>query len=438
MEPLKDSEQRLCLQTQMIAPTRNQRERPISKLTGGLMHTYKFINQVYYAKKSTKKKEQKLMSTSEPQDYVPHRKEVIDGRWVVQKNIGKGSFGRVIWVYDKETEDNLAMKMIKRRKPFVQQAQMEIKLLRKLMEADPKGQHHCVRLIANTMFKGHPCIFFELLSYNLYEVLKYTQFKGISLTLIYKFGRQLLEALAFLSTIEIIHCDLKPENILLCDPRRSALKVIDFGSSCIAGQGLYSYIQSRFYRSPEVMLGMTHSCAIDMWSLGCILVEMHTGQPLFSGANNQEQMGCLTRTLGLPSTKFLAQGDKKIVRTFFKELKNDDGGFEYGLYDSVSEHTSEQSDSGQMDQTLRDVIYDKRQEILAESGPKKTSSLKDYENFVDMITQMLAFDPEDRLKPSEGLKHPFIKGMSTASQESKSVSGREKVSKKKVDSKIQN
>lgn len=48
---------------------------------------------------------------------------------------------------------------------------------------------------------------------------------------------------------------------------------------------IYQYIQSRFYRSPEVLLGIAYDLAIDMWSLGCILVEMHTGEPLFSGTN---------------------------------------------------------------------------------------------------------------------------------------------------------
>ena len=75
----------------------------------------------------------------------------------------------------------------------------------------------------------------------------------------------------------MIHCDLKPENILLRDPKRSAIKLVDFGSSCREGQTVYSYIQSRFYRSPEVLLGCSYTCAIDLWSLGCILFEMHTG-----------------------------------------------------------------------------------------------------------------------------------------------------------------
>ena len=65
----------------------------------------------------------------------------------------------------------------------------------------------------------------------------------------------------------------------------SSLRLIDFGSACFEQEQVYTYIQSRFYRSPEVLLGIPYDLAIDMWSLGCILVEMHTGEPLFSGAN---------------------------------------------------------------------------------------------------------------------------------------------------------
>lgn len=168
------------------------------------------------------------------------------------------------------------------------------------------------------MWRNHLCLVFELLSYNLYDLLRNTNFRGVSLNLTRKFAQQLCTALLFLSTPElnIIHCDLKPENILLCNPKRSAIKIVDFGSSCQLGQRvsisidigrlvsgpshppappftrrfffslqIYQYIQSRFYRSPEVLLGIPYDLAIDMWSLGCILVEMHTGEPLFSGAN---------------------------------------------------------------------------------------------------------------------------------------------------------
>jgi serine/threonine protein kinase len=83
---------------------------------------------------------------------------------------------------------------------------------------------------------------FELLSYNLYDLLRNTNFRGVSLNLTRKFAQQLCTALLFLSTpkLSIIHCDLKPENILLCNPKRSAIKIVDFGSSCQLGQRVSS------------------------------------------------------------------------------------------------------------------------------------------------------------------------------------------------------
>ena len=102
--------------------------------------------------------------------------------------------------------------------------------------------------------------------------------------------KQILQGMAFVHSKHISHRDLKPENILLRHPKRSGVKVIDFGSSCRSNNPTYSYIQSRFYRSPEVLLGLPYSVAIDMWSLGCILVEMHTGEPLFSGSDQVDQV----------------------------------------------------------------------------------------------------------------------------------------------------
>ena len=94
-----------------------------------------------------------------------------------------------------------------------------------------------VQLKRTFMFRNHLCLVFELLSYNLYELLRNTNFRGVSLNLTRKFAQQLCTALLFLSTpeINIIHCDLKPENILLCNPKRSAIRIVDFGSSCQVG-----------------------------------------------------------------------------------------------------------------------------------------------------------------------------------------------------------
>lgn len=88
------------------------------------------------------------------------------------------------------------------------------------------------------MWRNHLCLVFELLSYNLYDLLRNTNFRGVSLNLTRKFGQQLCIALTFLAfpELNIIHCDLKPENILLCNPKRSAIKIVDFGSSCQLNQ----------------------------------------------------------------------------------------------------------------------------------------------------------------------------------------------------------
>lgn len=118
-----------------------------------------------------------------------------------------------------------------------------------------------------------------------------------------KFAKQIIISLRVLADSNIIHCDLKPENILLRHPKRSAIKLIDFGSSCRDKKTVYTYIQSRYYRAPEVILGTRYDVAIDMWSLGCTLVEMHTGEPLFGGQDEADQMKKIVRGLNLNAAR---------------------------------------------------------------------------------------------------------------------------------------
>jgi len=87
--------------------------------------------------------------------------------------------------------------------------------------------------------------------------------------------------------------------------------VIDFGSSCFEAQPVYTYIQSRFYRSPEVILGLPYFCAIDMWSFGCILAELYCGQPLFAGENEVEQLACIMEVLGVPPASLVSECSRR-------------------------------------------------------------------------------------------------------------------------------
>ena len=107
--------------------------------------------------------------------------------------------------------------------------------------------------------------------------------------MIKQYCRELLKALAFLKERKVIHCDLKPENILLPkEKNQSGLRIIDLGSSCFHSERLYTYIQSRFYRAPEIILGLPYTTAIDIWSFGCIVAELFVGFPIFPGESEKE------------------------------------------------------------------------------------------------------------------------------------------------------
>ena len=129
---------------------------------------------------------------------------------------------------------------------------------------------------------------------------------------------------------------------------RFTIKIIDFGASCQTGQKHFNYIQSRFYRSPEVLLGMRYNQAIDMWSLGCILVELLTGQPLFSGKNEVDQMNKIVSVLGMPHKYILYKGLK--TRMFFDQRS--DGSFKL----KVSGPGSGPNYGGPNSQKLQDII----------------------------------------------------------------------------------
>ncbi|XP_047148915.1 dual specificity protein kinase YAK1 homolog [Vigna umbellata] len=125
-------------------------------------------------------------------------------------------------------------------------------------------------------------------------------FRGLSLGIVQLFSKQILCGLALLKEAGVIHCDLKPENILLCTStvKPAEIKIIDFGSACMENRTVYSYIQSRYYRSPEVLLGYQYTTAIDMWSFGCIVAELFLGLPLFPGASEFDLLKRMIEILG--------------------------------------------------------------------------------------------------------------------------------------------
>ncbi|CAI2173313.1 12212_t:CDS:10, partial [Funneliformis geosporum] len=305
-----------------------------------------------------------------PKDHLCYRYEVID-------ILGKGSFGQVLKCLDHKTGEYVAVKIIRNKKRFHCQALVEVKILECLNKWDPDDTHNIIHMNDHFYFRNHLCIAFELLSINLYEFIKSSNFQGFSLGLIKRFCVQLLNSLSLLQRHNIVHCDLKPENVLLKHPTKSSIKVIDFGSSCFENEKVYTYIQSRFYRSPEVILGMTYNMAIDMWSLGCILAELYTGYPLFPGENEQEQLACIMEVLGVPEKYLIEKSTRK--KLFFDSNGNP-------------------------------------RPVVSSKGKRRRPNTKSLANvlkcqdqvFLDFIARCLDWDPEKRMKPDEGLMHEWI------------------------------
>lgn len=154
-----------------------------------------------------------------PHDHVAYRYEVL-------KVIGKGSFGQVVKAYDHKTHTHVALKMVRNEKRFHRQAQEEVRILEHLRKQDKDNTMNIIHMLDSFTFRNHMCITFELLSINLYELIKKNKFQGFSLQLVRKFSHSLLQCLDALHRNRIIHCDMKPENVLLKQQGRSGLKVI--------------------------------------------------------------------------------------------------------------------------------------------------------------------------------------------------------------------
>ncbi|CAA2957919.1 LAMMER dual specificity kinase [Olea europaea subsp. europaea] len=207
---------------------------------------------------------------------------VIAGRYYVTEYLGSAAFSKVVQAHDLHLGMDVCLKIIKNDKDFFDQSLDEIKLLKFVNKHDPADEHHILRLYDYFYHQEHLFIVTELLRANLYEFQKFNRESGgepyFTLQRLQVITQQCLEALAYLHDLGIIHCDLKPENILIRSYRRCEIKVIDLGSSCFQKDNLSLYVQSRSYRAPEVILGLSYDQKIDLWSLGCILAELCSGE----------------------------------------------------------------------------------------------------------------------------------------------------------------
>lgn len=212
---------------------------------------------------------------------------------------------------------------------------------------------------------------FELLSLNLFQFLENMNFRGVALSLLKRIAVQVLITLKTIHSLNYIHCDLKPENLMFKYENKSSLKVIDYGSASCSTEELLDYVQSRYYRAPEVVLGCSYNEKIDIWSLGCILVECFTGQPLFPAESEQELLILVQEKIGKPSRRLL-------TRAKFRSNYIDSLGFVAGSFEGDGK-------------TIDDVLMNAD------------------DKFVDLVKKCVMWDPDDRISAEEALNHPWIR-----------------------------
>ena len=338
----------------------------------------------------------------EPEKELKFKKdELIAGRYQYQRELGDAAFSTAVQCLDIKEKRLVCIKIIKNNKDYFDQSIDEIKLLRYINANGDPDKKYFLRVYDYFYYKEHLMIVSELLKDNLYDFYKYltdnNNTEYFSVERIQKLTKQILICLDFIHDLKIIHCDLKPENILMKSITDATCKVIDFGSSCFVHDHLSAYIQSRSYRAPEVILGCRYDYKIDMWSLGCILAEIYTGNVLFQ---NDSIQSMLARIIGIcgPIPNWMYEKGK-LVNDFFTKEKL--------LYMEPNAVDNNES----MNQTSPQE-KGKKVHILV---PKRSSLRKrirtNNEQFFNFLSGLLKIDPNDRMSAKEALNHPFIKNI---------------------------
>jgi dual specificity protein kinase YAK1 len=311
----------------------------------------------------------------------------------------------------------VAVKVVKALPAYFHQARMEVGILQYLnTRVDPRDRRHLVRLLDFFVHAGHLCLVFELLGINLFELVRANRFRGLSLPLVRLFAAQLLDALDALRGAGVVHADVKPENVLLTGADHSGgVKLIDFGSACFEGRAAPAYVQSRFYRAPEVVLGLPHTAAIDAWSAGCVAAELFLGLPLFPAASELDLLGRVARTLGPPPAALLAAGARTArfyTRRSGAGAAAGAAGFRLRTAGEFAERSGEAAPMGRhyfAHIALADIVGAAPLRPGLD-GAAAARERRDREAFVDFLLGVLDPDPATRWTPRQAREHPFISG----------------------------
>ncbi|KAL6207726.1 hypothetical protein ACLB2K_018680 [Fragaria x ananassa] len=341
--------------------------------------------------------------------YVYNLGENLTPRYKILNKMGEGTFGRVLECWDRQTREYVAIKVVRSIRKYRDAAMIEVDVLNHIAKND-SGNSCCVQILDWFDYCNHICIVFEKLGPSLFDFLKRNKYCPFPVDLVREFGRQLLESVAYMHDLRLIHTDLKPENILLvsseyvklpgfkrfssdemqyrCLPKSSAIKLIDFGSTVFENQNHSSIVSTRHYRAPEIILGLGWNYPCDLWSVGCILVELWAGEALFQTHENLEHLAMMERVLG-PLPQHMTQRASHGAEKYFRRGAR--LNWPLGAVSRESIRAVKKLDS------LKEMVSQ-------HAGPSKSSSV-----LTDLLYGLLNYDPSERLTARQALAHPFFK-----------------------------
>ncbi|KAI7859809.1 kinase-like domain-containing protein [Circinella umbellata] len=326
--------------------------------------------------------------------------EVLDNRYQTLSNLGRGVFSAVVKAKDVQTNEEVAIKIIRNNETMYKAGIKELGFLKKLMETDPDNKKHVIRLLRHFEYRNHLCLVFESLSMNLRDVLKkFGKDVGINIKAVRVYAQQLFLSLSLLKRCNILHADIKPDNVLVSESK-NILKLCDLGSASDASDNeITPYLVSRFYRAPEIIMGISYDYAIDVWSAACTLYEMFTGKILFPGRSNNQMLKHMMEVKGRFSNKMVRKGQ------FMSQHFDEDNNFISVEIDRLSNKEFVKK------MTIVKPTRDIKSRIMAASS----SGVTEEEGrlvlaFIDFLEKCLMLSPDKRLTPKEALAHPFITG----------------------------
>jgi serine/threonine-protein kinase PRP4 len=305
-----------------------------------------------------------------------------------------------------------AIKFVRANTMMRKAAEKEVEVYRKLQRTaaagSKKDQEACQYLMflsqpESFVHKGHMCMVFTLQKCDLRTALqKYGQGRGLPMQTVVKYSRQLFTDLRVLRQWGVIHGDLKPDNVLL-SMAKTEIKVCDFGSAFeVADQIKTAYMQPRYYRAPEVIVGHPYDTQVDLWSVAVTLFELASGKILFTGRSNNAMLRQMLEVCGPYSRKLSTTG------AFSAKHFSSDGDFIFKDPSTIiGQEVMPMKRFSQPGRHISSMLDKVLKEPPPNSDPKTQEKL--LPKLADLVSKCLVWDAEERVIPETALEHAFFK-----------------------------